>query len=68
MQWTIAFVFACKQSLRWKTDCNELLPLLGPDDTRRLNGATHMPVYCMERISDCIGEALNKRIIDTQTA
>eukprot|EP00035_Acanthoeca_spectabilis_P010194 m.180693 g.180693 ORF g.180693 m.180693 type:complete len:137 (+) comp14951_c0_seq8:569-979(+) len=67
-KWTIAFVYACKQSLRWKTECNELLPILGANDVHRLNSADHMPVYCMEQISACISDALKKRLIDTQTA
>lgn len=67
-KWTIAFVFTCKQSLRWKPECNELLALLGSADVRHVNAADHMPIYAMEKISDCIKDALKGGHIDTQTA
>ena len=64
-RWIIAFVFACKQSLRWKTQCNELQGTLLPEELKALNNAKHMPIYCMEQISKCIREALRKGHIDT---
>jgi predicted membrane chloride channel (bestrophin family) len=67
-KWTIAFVFTCKESLRWKPECNELLALLGSADVRHVNAADHMPIYAMEKISDCIKDALKGGHIDTQTA
>jgi putative membrane protein len=64
-KWIISYVYACKQSLRWKTQCNELSHTLSEDELAGLNGASHMPVYCMEQIANCINEALKRRMIDT---
>ena len=64
-KWIIAYVFACKQSLRWKKECPELVHTLEPAELARLNQANHMPIYCMEQISNCIREALRKGHIDT---
>jgi putative membrane protein len=64
-KWIISFVYASKQSLRWKKQCNELSDLLSDDQVLSLNNADHMPCYCMERISDCIQEAYKTGLIDT---
>lgn len=64
-KWIISYVFACKQSLRWKNQCNELSHTLGEAELAALNGAKHMPIYCMEQISRCICDALRAGRIDT---
>ena len=64
-KWTISFVYACKQSLRWKKQCNELYDTLDDDELLALNNSDHMPCYCMERISECVNEAYKKGFIDT---
>jgi putative membrane protein len=64
-KWIIAYVHACKQSLRWKKQCNELYDLLDDDEILALNNCDHMPIYCMEQITECINEATRKGLIDT---
>jgi len=64
-RWIISYVFACKQSLRWKKQCDELSHTLNEEELAGLNGASHMPVYCMEQISNCIRDALRAKKIDT---
>jgi hypothetical protein len=46
-RWIISYVYACKQSLRWKKQCDELSHTLSDDELAGLNAAKHMPVYCM---------------------
>lgn len=64
-RWIIAYVYACKQSLRWKKQCEELAHTLGEADLVALNAAQHMPIYAMERISQCIRAALKAGHVDT---
>jgi putative membrane protein len=64
-KWIIAYVYACKQSLRWKDHCNELSHTLDAEELKALNRAQHMPIYCMEQISTCIRECLKQGHIDT---
>jgi predicted membrane chloride channel (bestrophin family) len=49
--WTISFVYACKQSLRWKKEVNEAAEWLDEDELNSLNSARHMPSYCTEQLT-----------------
>ena len=67
-RWIISYVYACKQSLRWKKHCNELRHTLSETELAGLNNATHMPIYCMEQVAKCIREAVRAKQIDTWQA
>ena len=67
-RWIISYVYACKQSLRWEKQCDELSHTLSQDELAGLNGADHMPVYCMEQVTCCIRDALRAGHIDTMQA
>ena len=64
-RWIISYVYACKQSLRWKKECNELSHTLSETELAGLNNASHMPIYCMEQIANCIRDAVRAKHIDT---
>ena len=44
-KWIVSFVYACKQSLRWKSECPELAHTLTPEELVALNQAKHMPIF-----------------------
>ena len=67
-RWIISYVYACKQSLRWKKECNELSHTLSETELAGLNNASHMPIYCMEQIANCIRDAVRAKHIDTWQA
>ena len=64
-KWLIAYVYACKQSLRWKSTCKELSHTLSDSELDELHKAAHMPIYCLEQLSVCIRDAHRKGHIDT---
>ena len=55
-RWTIAFVYACKQHLRWEDRVPDLRAagLLSDDELARLEGSRHMPNYCMDQLTRCV--------------
>eukprot|EP00041_Stephanoeca_diplocostata_P008778 m.130596 g.130596 ORF g.130596 m.130596 type:complete len:389 (+) comp17474_c1_seq1:314-1480(+) len=65
-RWTVAFVYACKHSLRWKPVCDDVDDILFPEEVQALNAADHMPVYCMERLAECLRRARQRGLLDTQ--
>lgn len=65
IKWSIAFVYSCKAALRWKSEVSDLTDLLTDDELAGLNGAAHMPNYCMEQVTDAIKMALDRGCIDT---
>lgn len=65
-KWTAAFVYACKQHLRWKTRCPSLrrTGLLSAVELAALEASDHMPNYCMERLTACIAASRASGAID----
>ena len=55
-RWTIAFVYACKQHLRWEDQVPDLRAtgLLDNGELRRLEASRHMPNYCLDELTRCV--------------
>ena len=58
-KWTIAFVYACKQHLRWekKVPALRATGLLLESEISMLEASRHMPNYCMEQLTRCVSSA-----------
>ena len=58
-KWTIAFVYACKQHLRWeeKVPALRATGLLLEAEISKLEASRHMPNYCMEQLTRCVALA-----------
>lgn len=64
-KWLIGYVYACKQSLRFKPRADELGHTLSEAELHGLHGAKHMPLYCLEQLSACAHEAYTKKLVDS---
>ena len=65
-RWTIAYVYACKQHLRWKSACPNLRQagVLSRADMDRLEAADHLPNFCMDMLTQCIKRAREANTLD----
>lgn len=59
LRWTIAFGHAARGELRSDRKLDELLPILGSEDTDRLRSAHHMPTYAAKRLAMLFRAALD---------
>ncbi|MGJ0486594.1 MAG: bestrophin family protein [Methylomicrobium sp.] len=55
--WTIAFSFACKESLRQNQNFEELNGILTPEQIRELRAAQHMPLFVAGKIAQLFDRA-----------
>jgi hypothetical protein len=58
VRWTVAFAVCTKRHLRFERDLDELEGKLKDEEIKRIQEAKHMPLYCLERLSQYCRQAL----------
>eukprot|EP01043_Picozoa_sp_COSAG02_P010712 COSAG02_NODE_382_length_23409_cov_45.812999_6_plen_356_part_00 len=58
VRWTVAFAVCTKRHLRFERDLDELEGKLEEKEIEQIQEAKHMPLYCLERLSQYCRQAL----------
>jgi len=64
VKWTIAYAFACKESLRQSKNFADLEALLSAQEIQELQSAQHMPIFVAEKIAKLFAQAYRRQDIN----
>jgi putative membrane protein len=57
IRWTIAFAVCTKRHLRFERELTELKHILGEQEVEEIQAAVHMPLQCLERLTQYMVQA-----------
>jgi ion channel-forming bestrophin family protein len=64
VKWTIAYAFACKESLRQSKNFADLETLLSVQEIQELQSAQHMPIFVAAKIAKLFDQAYRRQDIN----